>query len=407
MDRKYKYLILFSLVLITTIFFNILTYGQELNFKILESRNDWEAAKFEAKKAGKDIFLDIYASWCGPCKMMDADVYTSADVIEYFNFNFINLKVDGESEFGSALASQYKVSAYPSMYFINSDEVSINLLVGYRDAEALVNAGKVVKEYGTRYLELNKLYNTALLTDLQTEELMKLFAKFEKKDELAVLAESRLKTFTEADILNPSNKSIVLAAPGDIESLPVKTVLGNAKSLKELWGQEEFNQYLSNSFDKSMQNATESVDSIKMELIAEVLIPVYMMDNPDRIPEAKLTTRKIYYSQIEDWDEYIQSVEKHYNDFENGNLRFLYLESYYIIENQLYNTRLLNKSMEWLEKVIAINPGFDTYFLAAIINTYREDKGASVLWMNKAESVAVTDDEKASLEELKKYLEGL
>lgn len=391
-------------LLFTSVFLTGRTYSQELDFIVLESSEDWQKATAESKLSGKEIFLDIYATWCGPCKMMDANVYTQALVADYFNANFVNVKVDGESEFGSVLASKYNLTAFPSMYFINSEETLINALIGYLDAEALFDAGKIVKEHGKRFLELDNLYASSSLSAEEKEEYIQILAEFGKKDQLAALAGDIVKSFSEADILNPANKSLVVAVPEDFRTFIVQTVLKNAIALKEIWGANDLNQYLASCFDISMQNAAESSDVAVMEKLAAELVPVYMMDNADRIPEAQLTTRKIYYSEVENWDNYVLAVEKYFNEFQKENLRFLYLESYYIIENQLFESTLLNKSNEWLEKVIAVQPDFESYFLAAIVNTYREDNDSAEKWMKMAESVAVTQDEKDSLEELKSYL---
>jgi thiol-disulfide isomerase/thioredoxin len=396
----------YCLILCAAVLLTPIINAQELKFKELKSQKDWQIAKDEAKKSDKYIFLDIYATWCGPCKMMDKDVYTNALVSEYFNSGFVNLKIDGESEFGRTLASQYSLTAYPSLYFINPDEKLINRMIGYRDPEALTDAGKAVKDFGKRFMELDELFSSSKLTDSQTDEFMGLLLKFGKKDELAVLAGIKLKSFTEADVINPLNKAVVMAVVSEIDSFPVNVVLKNAILVKTAWGKEDFNQYLSESFDLSMQRAATLLDSALMEKIAGELVPVYMMDNPERIPEAKLTTRKIFFSQTEEWDAYILAVDKYFNEFESGNIRFLYNESYYIVENQLFNPKLLEKSMEWIQKVIAAKPEFDCYFLAAVISTYQDNKEASRGWMSKAESLATTDDERASLDELKKYLEA-
>ena len=53
----------------------------------------FEEAKIEAKAQGKLIFMDAYAVWCGPCKMMRNTVFPLPEVGEYFNANFINMKV--------------------------------------------------------------------------------------------------------------------------------------------------------------------------------------------------------------------------------------------------------------------------------------------------------------------------
>jgi len=396
-----------GLLFLTALFLQNNIVGQEINFRELKSAQDWQKARDDAKIAGKDIFLDIYATWCGPCKMMDADVYTDSDVAEFYNENYINIKVDGESEYGSVLASRFRLTGYPTMYFITADERVIYEAVGFRAPEALTEAGRNVKESGKKYLELVDIYNTSTLTDAQNEEFFNLLSRFEQKELLVDLAGERIKTFTEEDILKTSNKSILLAAGGDILSFPVKTLMKNALTVKSAWGEEDFNTYLSEAFNSSMLSATETGDTALVEFIVNEFIPVFMMSFPERIPEAQLTTWKIYFTETNDWENYIRAVEKHYNSFENGNLKFLYFETYYIVENQLFDPVLLDKSNEWMERVIEVQADFETFFLAAIVNTYRENFDLTLKYMNLAEGVAVSQDEKDSLEELKIYIDEL
>jgi len=45
----------------------------------------------------KKIFIDVYTSWCGWCKRMDASTYTDPSVISYMNQNFYAVRLDAET----------------------------------------------------------------------------------------------------------------------------------------------------------------------------------------------------------------------------------------------------------------------------------------------------------------------
>lgn len=57
----------------------------------------WEQALQKSVIEKKPIFLDIYATWCGPCKMLMGLTFPDKKVGEYFNEHFINVEIDGES----------------------------------------------------------------------------------------------------------------------------------------------------------------------------------------------------------------------------------------------------------------------------------------------------------------------
>ena len=40
--------------------------------------------------------MDVYANWCGPCKLLDKHTFSNKDLIEYVNENFYAVKFNGE-----------------------------------------------------------------------------------------------------------------------------------------------------------------------------------------------------------------------------------------------------------------------------------------------------------------------
>lgn len=73
----------------------------------------------QAKKEKKQVFIDFYTEWCGPCLIMSKTVFTLPEVGEVYNSRFINLKIDAEKGEGVELARKYKVSSFPTYIFIN------------------------------------------------------------------------------------------------------------------------------------------------------------------------------------------------------------------------------------------------------------------------------------------------
>ena len=59
---------------------------------------DYTEALKTAKKTPKLIFVDLYADWCIPCRVMDANVYSDASVASLLNTRFLPVKLDADSQ---------------------------------------------------------------------------------------------------------------------------------------------------------------------------------------------------------------------------------------------------------------------------------------------------------------------
>ncbi len=97
-------------------------------------------AKADAIKNDKVIFIDCHTSWCGPCKQMAATSFKDAEVATLFNSKFINMKVDIEKDAdGPEIQKRYKISAYPTLLFLDGDGKVLKTLVGFQKADKLVS----------------------------------------------------------------------------------------------------------------------------------------------------------------------------------------------------------------------------------------------------------------------------
>lgn len=74
-----------------------------------------------AKKEEKLVFVDIYASWCLPCQLMDDDVFTDAALGAYYNEHFVSYKQDVEHGDGPIIKFNYDVSILPTLLFLDAD----------------------------------------------------------------------------------------------------------------------------------------------------------------------------------------------------------------------------------------------------------------------------------------------
>ena len=93
--------------------------------------NDLKAAQAKSKETGKIIFVDAYTTWCGPCKWMSKHMFTNDTIADFFNQNFVNLKMDMEKEGdGVEMAKWYGIRSYPTLIFLDADGNMLHRLSG-------------------------------------------------------------------------------------------------------------------------------------------------------------------------------------------------------------------------------------------------------------------------------------
>lgn len=145
---------------LTLFFLTIFSFNQIISQGIDFFHGSWEEALEQAQIQEKVIFVDAFTTWCGPCKKMSANVFTNEKVGEFFNQNFINMKIDMEKTPGKEFQQQYPVTAYPTLFFINGDGKVVHKTTGAREVEQFIELGQSVLgktdksgEYAEKYEE--------------------------------------------------------------------------------------------------------------------------------------------------------------------------------------------------------------------------------------------------------------
>ncbi|MBO9572922.1 MAG: thioredoxin family protein, partial [Chitinophagaceae bacterium] len=170
--------------LVQSVFFCIAIYpfvmhAQEHNTGIQWTRGlSWEQVKQKAKEENKYIFLDCQATWCGPCKKMDKEVFTVDSVGEFFKKNFIAVSVQTDVtsqdaphvqawyKDAQAISKEYRVTGLPTFLFFNPQGELVDKNDGYRPAgeflvmsRAALVPGKTYIDPLARYYKLIERYN--------------------------------------------------------------------------------------------------------------------------------------------------------------------------------------------------------------------------------------------------------
>ena len=96
----------------------------------------------KAKKENKIVFLDAYASWCGPCKLMEKNIFTLKSVSDYYNTHFINAHFDMEKGEGREIAQKFGIRSYPTYLFLNGNGELVMKNFGYMEENDFLQIAK-------------------------------------------------------------------------------------------------------------------------------------------------------------------------------------------------------------------------------------------------------------------------
>ncbi len=265
----------------------------------------------KAMSTGKQIFLDCYTSWCGPCKMMANTVFPQEIVGNYMNPNFVCLKMDMEKGEGPELAKKLQISAYPTFVFFNSRGQEVGRFLGGCQAEEFIERVKKASADSTS-LEMDKRFADGerdedfLYSYLQT--LGSTFKHDQCNEVAEILLEGKAETFAADKQLanvfmrylsNPFCPAFVYTAK-------------HPEALTETLGERPVQMKLQNVWTRYSRdlmteaNGTVSLDQEKMDKWLDLMKECGVEEAVRE--DLRLTTLMRYYEKKPDWNAYMQCV---------------------------------------------------------------------------------------------------
>ena len=106
-----------------------------------------------AQQEKKYVFIDFFTTWCGPCKMLDQNVYPDAAAEKLLNA-MIPAKFDAEKDPWLEVAKEFRVRAYPTLLVLGPDGKEIGRYIGYLPPEQFV---EVIGAYAAGKSQLEAL----------------------------------------------------------------------------------------------------------------------------------------------------------------------------------------------------------------------------------------------------------
>lgn len=89
--------------------------------------DDLDTALALSAETGKPVFIDLYADWCGPCRMLSDDYFSRADYQEELS-QCILLKINVDNN--PDLAQRYRAQSIPTLIIADAEGNEIDRITG-------------------------------------------------------------------------------------------------------------------------------------------------------------------------------------------------------------------------------------------------------------------------------------
>lgn len=336
--------------------------GFSQNRSIQFTGKPWQEIVSMSKNENKLIFLDAYASWCGPCKWMAANMFTNDSIADYYNKTFICASIDMEKGEGLSLRNKYIIRAYPSLIFINANEEMVHERVGapqkVRDYIDMAMVAQNPEEGLAAYI---KKYNEGNNSPQFIQTYLTRLA--EAYMQVTNVMSNYFATQKESDLLNRVNWNIIYRFVSEINDPLFEFVIKHQSEYAKLYTRDSVKNKISdvymNGLNGTLRNPdAKMADSIRMALKAKIKASGF--EDAEKI---------IFITDLQ-WFQ-TRGKNQEFLDLASGSMEKYYGEDYnmlnrlaWIVSSMTSDSIYLKKALSWSKKSVSIReepPNGDTY----------------------------------------------
>lgn len=378
---------IFSLLILCL---SLTIYAQEgIDFQNIPFKDLLAKAKAEKKL----VFIDAYASWCGPCKLMEKNIFPLPAVKSYYNASFINAHFDMEKGEGPALAQKYGIRSYPSFLFLNGDGEVVMKNYGYMGEEDFLTIAKEAN---------NPKYATASTKELfekgekDPEFLMNMMRLYSDSDyPLAKRVSERYFANKQKEPLTKDDLGLLLYFIKSTNDPNYKIFTDKKNEIITLMSADVYKQFDNNiKVSKILENSLDQKTGIINDAyFYKNAIPLIGKEEA----ETALNRMKVmFYPNISNFKGYETAALSYYKMSENFDAEEL-LKAAYIFSEHVTDPTALKKAEEWAEKSVMKSENAENTYILATLYAKTGKRDNAKMYAEIAQNLAKSQGKDATL----------
>ena len=231
------------------------------------------------KKGPKLVFMDCYTTWCGPCKYMANNVFPTKEAGDYFNKNFVNIKIDMEKGEGKDIAKKYGVVAYPTFLILNFDGSEIGRILGSNELNTFIRRVENAKDIKNSPKTLKEAFNVNKNYDNALAYLKSLGEAYMKKDIDSFLTEN-ISIFNKGKLFSPEIWKHVYYNISTNDVL-LQYVLDNKTEANSILGTDKTNSAVVTAFGNKLKSYLSGKIVLNKEEVSKAVSYINLLATPN------------------------------------------------------------------------------------------------------------------------------
>ncbi len=352
-------------------------------------KGTWKEALTEAKKQDKVIFVDAYTTWCGPCKMMAKKVFTQEAVGDFYNENFLNVKLDMEKGEGKAFRKKYRVTAFPTLLYLNGDGNLVHRAMGAKQPAAFIALGKqaltkrkAVNRKST--LEVKAKYDKGD----RSPEVLREYALGLKDSDDGHLKVANEYLATQNDFSSKENIEFLSEMISESDSKLFEALVSNKKAAIKQLGQDKYDMIVNTACLNTIKKAVEfEIPELKDDAVAQMTA-----HGPKKRAEVfPYEADMMYAAGTENTTDFTKAASKFLKKGDKKDAAKY--KNVSMLAFKVFNDdqTVLKQAAKWAEKGADLDPSAEQYLNYATLLKASEQDDKALKALKKARELAIEE----------------